>query len=53
MSKDVAAGEWVLGAPAIPERDFKLITAATSRLPEMRRMLKRIAKHLGLDGAEA
>jgi UDP-3-O-[3-hydroxymyristoyl] glucosamine N-acyltransferase len=53
VSKDVAAGEWVLGAPAIPERDFKLITAATSRLPEMRRMLKRIAKHLGLDGAEA
>ena len=44
---------WLLGAPAIPEREFKLITAAMSRLPEMRRTLKRIAKHLGLDGTEA
>ncbi len=49
VSKDIPADETVCGAPAIPLRDFKLINATMSKLPEMRRLLTRIRKHLSLD----
>jgi UDP-3-O-[3-hydroxymyristoyl] glucosamine N-acyltransferase len=49
VSKDIQKGEFVCGAPAIPLRDFKLINASMSKLPELRRLVMRIKKHLGLE----
>ena len=34
VTKDVAAGAMVLGAPAMPHKDFKRVNAAIQRLPE-------------------
>jgi len=42
ISQDVPAGAHMLGVPAIPERDQKIQFAAISKLPEMRRQLKRL-----------
>jgi UDP-3-O-[3-hydroxymyristoyl] glucosamine N-acyltransferase len=53
VSKDVSADEIVCGAPAIPLRDFKLINATMSKLPELRRLIMRMKKHLGLEDESA
>jgi UDP-3-O-[3-hydroxymyristoyl] glucosamine N-acyltransferase len=48
VTKDVADGERLLGAPAIPERDQKRILMSLEKLPEIRRDVRRIKQHLGL-----
>ena len=47
MTKDVAAGQRMLGAPATPEREQKRILMTLEKLPEMRRDLQRIKQQLG------
>jgi UDP-3-O-[3-hydroxymyristoyl] glucosamine N-acyltransferase len=42
VSKDVPDGARMFGAPAIPEREQKVQWAALSKLPEMRRQLKKL-----------
>lgn len=41
---DVAEGQSLYGSPAIPERRQLTLVSMTSRLPEMRKELKRLAK---------
>lgn len=52
VTKDVPAGQHILGSPATPERDQKRILMTLERLPEIRRDLRRIKQHLGLDDEE-
>lgn len=56
VTNDVPDGARMIGIPATPERDQKLKQAAFSKLPEMRRELKKlqrlaekIAKQIGLE----
>jgi UDP-3-O-[3-hydroxymyristoyl] glucosamine N-acyltransferase len=49
VTKDVAAGQHILGSPATPERDQKRILMSLERLPEIRKDLRRVMQHLGLD----
>jgi UDP-3-O-[3-hydroxymyristoyl] glucosamine N-acyltransferase len=49
VTKDVPPGERYLGAPATPEREQKRILMSLEKLPDMRRDLRRIKQHLGLD----
>jgi UDP-3-O-[3-hydroxymyristoyl] glucosamine N-acyltransferase len=51
VTKDIASGERILGAPATPEREQKRILMSLEKLPEMRRDLRRIKHHLGLPDA--
>jgi UDP-3-O-[3-hydroxymyristoyl] glucosamine N-acyltransferase len=44
VSSDVPAGAHMLGTPAIREREQKIQFAAMSKLPEMRRQLKRLQR---------
>lgn len=46
ISNDVPAGARMLGIPATPEREQKLKQAALSKLPEMRRQWKQLARTL-------
>ncbi|MEM9186985.1 MAG: UDP-3-O-(3-hydroxymyristoyl)glucosamine N-acyltransferase [Planctomycetota bacterium] len=46
VSNDVAAGQSVLGAPAVPVRDQKLRFAAIAKLPEMRKEFKALRKQV-------
>ncbi|MEM8866603.1 MAG: UDP-3-O-(3-hydroxymyristoyl)glucosamine N-acyltransferase [Planctomycetota bacterium] len=46
VSNDVAAGESVLGAPAVPVRDQRLRFAAIAKLPEMRKEFKAMRKQV-------
>jgi UDP-3-O-[3-hydroxymyristoyl] glucosamine N-acyltransferase len=48
VTKDVPAGQHMLGAPATPEREQKRILMTLERLPEIRRDIARIKKQLGL-----
>lgn len=48
VTKDVADGQRMLGAPATREREQKRILMTLEKLPEFRRDLQRIKKHLGL-----
>jgi UDP-3-O-[3-hydroxymyristoyl] glucosamine N-acyltransferase len=48
VTKDVPAGQRMLGAPATPERDQKRIMMSLQRLPEMNKELRRIRQQLGL-----
>ncbi len=50
VHKDIPAGWRVLGAPARPERDAKIILLSMDRLPEIRQDVRKIKKHLGLAG---
>lgn len=52
VTKDVAAGQHILGSPATPERDQKRILMSLERLPEMRKDLRRVMQHLGLNDEE-
>ncbi|GIW82435.1 MAG: UDP-3-O-acylglucosamine N-acyltransferase [Gemmatales bacterium] len=49
VTKDVAPGQRILGSPATPERDQKRMLMSLEKLPELRRDVKRIKQHLGLD----
>jgi UDP-3-O-[3-hydroxymyristoyl] glucosamine N-acyltransferase len=49
VTKDVPAGQRMLGAPATPEREQKRIMMTLEKLPELRRDLRRVMQHLGLD----
>jgi UDP-3-O-[3-hydroxymyristoyl] glucosamine N-acyltransferase len=48
VTKDVPAGQRMLGAPATPERDQKRIMMSLPRLPEINKELRRIRQHVGL-----
>jgi UDP-3-O-[3-hydroxymyristoyl] glucosamine N-acyltransferase len=48
----VSDGEHVLGTPALPESVQRRVWVTLERLPQMRKMLKRIQKHLGLPDDE-
>ncbi len=41
---DVGAGEFVAGAPAVPNRDYMKMNVASRKLPEMARQLRRLEK---------
>ncbi|MBW3636262.1 MAG: UDP-3-O-(3-hydroxymyristoyl)glucosamine N-acyltransferase [Armatimonadetes bacterium] len=41
---DVGPGEFVSGAPAVPNRDYLKINAASRKLPEMARQVRRLEK---------
>ena len=49
--QDVPAGAVVMGTPSRPATELKRIHFTLDRLPEMRRDLQRIKRHLGLDEA--
>jgi UDP-3-O-[3-hydroxymyristoyl] glucosamine N-acyltransferase len=49
VTKDVPSGERMLGAPATPEREQKRILMTLEKLPEIRRDIRMIKHHLGLD----
>lgn len=48
VTKDVPAGQRMLGAPATPERDQKRILMTLEKLPGLRKDVRRILQHLGL-----
>jgi UDP-3-O-[3-hydroxymyristoyl] glucosamine N-acyltransferase len=49
VTKDVPAGQHILGSPATPEKEQKRILMTMERLPEIRRDLRKIKQHLGLN----
>ncbi|MGF1579178.1 MAG: UDP-3-O-(3-hydroxymyristoyl)glucosamine N-acyltransferase [Gemmataceae bacterium] len=51
VTRDVPAGQRMLGAPAIAERDQKRIITSLEKLPKLRRDVKALQRHLGLDEA--
>jgi UDP-3-O-[3-hydroxymyristoyl] glucosamine N-acyltransferase len=55
VTKDVAPGQRMLGSPATPEREQKRILMSLAGLPELRREVVKILRHLGLhdEGKEA
>lgn len=50
VPSDVPAKTRVLGAPARPERDAKVILLSLDKLPEIRQDVRKIKQHLGLTG---
>jgi UDP-3-O-[3-hydroxymyristoyl] glucosamine N-acyltransferase len=52
VTKDVPPEQRMLGAPATPEREQKRILMTLEKLPEIRKDLRRIKQHLGLDGED-
>ena len=48
VTKDVPPGQRMLGSPATPEREQKRILMSLAGLPELRRDVARILRHLGL-----
>jgi UDP-3-O-[3-hydroxymyristoyl] glucosamine N-acyltransferase len=50
VHKDIPPGWRVLGAPARPERDAKVILLSLDKLPELRQDVRTIKRHLGLTG---
>lgn len=46
VSNDVPDGAHMLGAPAVPEREQKLMFATMSKLPEMRKQIKELQRQL-------
>jgi UDP-3-O-[3-hydroxymyristoyl] glucosamine N-acyltransferase len=49
LHRDVPAGERILGAPGRPESEAKRILLSLDHLPDLRRDVKAIKQHLGLD----
>lgn len=50
VPSDVPAKTRVLGAPARPERDAKIILLSLDKLPEIRSDVRKIKQHLGMTG---
>jgi len=48
IMQDVAAGDFVLGAPATSQREFLKTQAAARKLPEMARQLRKLEKQVDL-----
>jgi UDP-3-O-[3-hydroxymyristoyl] glucosamine N-acyltransferase len=48
VTKDVPAGQRILGSPATPEREQKRILMSLEKLPDLRRDVRRLKQHLGL-----
>lgn len=48
VMRDIPAGQRMLGAPATPERDQKKLLLCIEKLPDLRKDVKAIKKHLGL-----
>jgi UDP-3-O-[3-hydroxymyristoyl] glucosamine N-acyltransferase len=46
VANDVPDGAHMLGAPAVPEREQKLMFATMSKLPEMRKQLKQLQRQV-------
>jgi UDP-3-O-[3-hydroxymyristoyl] glucosamine N-acyltransferase len=46
VANDVPEGAHMLGAPAVPEREQKLMFATMARLPEMRKQLKELQRQM-------
>jgi UDP-3-O-[3-hydroxymyristoyl] glucosamine N-acyltransferase len=51
VTKDVPAGQQMLGSPATPVHEQKRILVSLEKLPEIRREIRRIKQHLGLQDA--
>lgn len=49
VSGNIASGSQVLGIPALPHREQARIMSSCEKLPEMRKDLIRVKKHLGLE----
>jgi UDP-3-O-[3-hydroxymyristoyl] glucosamine N-acyltransferase len=49
LFRDVPAGERMLGTPARPEGEQKRILLSVERLPDLRREVRQIRQHLGLE----
>ncbi|VTT98466.1 udp-3-o-(3-hydroxymyristoyl) glucosamine n-acyltransferase : UDP-3-O-acylglucosamine N-acyltransferase OS=Singulisphaera acidiphila (strain ATCC BAA-1392 / DSM 18658 / VKM B-2454 / MOB10) GN=lpxD PE=3 SV=1: LpxD: Hexapep: Hexapep: Hexapep: Hexapep [Gemmataceae bacterium] len=49
VSGNIASGSQVLGTPALPHREQARIMSSCEKLPEMRKDLNRVKKHLGLE----
>ena len=41
---DIGAGEFVMGSPSLPQRDYLRVHAASRKLPEMAKQLRRLEK---------
>jgi UDP-3-O-[3-hydroxymyristoyl] glucosamine N-acyltransferase len=52
VTKDVPPGQRLLGSPAISERDQKRIFMSLEKLPDLRRDVRRIKRHLGMSDEE-
>lgn len=50
VPSDVPANTRVLGAPARPERDAKVILLSLDKLPALRQDVRKIKQHLGMTG---
>ncbi len=48
VTSDIPAGQRVLGAPARPEGDQKRVLMSLEKLPQLRRDVKALQRHLGL-----
>lgn len=46
VTKDVPPGSFMLGAPAVPHKEFKRVNAATQRLPELTSKVQELEKQL-------
>lgn len=49
VARDVDAGARMFGTPAMPEWDTKRVYLTLDKLPDMRKDLRKVMKHLGLD----
>lgn len=52
VTKDVPAGQRMLGSPATPEREQQRMLIALSKLPDIRKDVKLIKQRLGMDQEE-
>jgi UDP-3-O-[3-hydroxymyristoyl] glucosamine N-acyltransferase len=51
VTKDVPTGLRVLGSPAAPEREQKRVLMTLEKIPEIRKDVRRIKQHLGMNGS--
>jgi UDP-3-O-[3-hydroxymyristoyl] glucosamine N-acyltransferase len=49
VTRKIATGERVLGHPPIPERDQRRVMVTLEKLPQIRRDVTRIKRHLGME----
>ncbi len=49
VTRDIPAGQCVLGAPARPEREVKVMVLTMEKLPQLHRDVRRIKQKIGLE----